>query len=100
MAAITLFVAGAAANLYVRVPPEGSPFKRIARVLRGERAMCPRVPRCCHIKTRATPQPCSRLRAAAADTPTPCARVRCARVPRTARSRVCAPPPAAAGLPL
>lgn len=34
-AAITMFVAGAAANLYVRVPPEGSPFSRIGRVLKG-----------------------------------------------------------------
>jgi hypothetical protein len=36
MAAITMFIVGAAANLYVRVPPEGSPFKRIWRVLSGE----------------------------------------------------------------
>ena len=34
--AIAMFVAGAAANLYVRVPPEGSPFSRIGKVLRGE----------------------------------------------------------------
>ncbi|WIA14658.1 hypothetical protein OEZ85_003160 [Tetradesmus obliquus] len=33
--AIAMFVSGAAANLYVRVPPEGSPFSRIGRVLRG-----------------------------------------------------------------
>lgn len=36
MAAICLFVAGAVANLYTRVPPEGSPFRRIFRVFRGE----------------------------------------------------------------
>jgi hypothetical protein len=36
MAAICLFVAGAVANLYVRVPPEGSPFRRIGRVLSGK----------------------------------------------------------------
>lgn len=36
MAAISLFVAGAVANLYVRVPPEGSPFRRIFRVFSGE----------------------------------------------------------------
>jgi hypothetical protein len=33
-AAILVFVAGAAAGLYVYVPPEGSPLRRIARVLR------------------------------------------------------------------
>jgi peptide/histidine transporter 3/4 len=35
--AIAMFVTGAAANLYVRVPPEGSPFTRIGRVLKGKR---------------------------------------------------------------
>ncbi|KAF6260843.1 POT family-domain-containing protein [Scenedesmus sp. NREL 46B-D3] len=33
--AIAMFVTGAAGNLYVRVPPEGSPFTRIGRVLKG-----------------------------------------------------------------
>jgi peptide/histidine transporter 3/4 len=33
--AIAMFVTGAAANLYARVPPEGSPFTRIGRVLKG-----------------------------------------------------------------
>lgn len=36
MAAISLFVGGAVANLYTRVPPEGSPFRRIFRVFSGE----------------------------------------------------------------
>ncbi|KAF8061421.1 APC8 [Scenedesmus sp. PABB004] len=33
--AILLFIGGGAAGLYTRLPPEGSPFTRIARVLRG-----------------------------------------------------------------
>jgi peptide/histidine transporter 3/4 len=34
--AIAAFIVGAVFKLYVKVPPEGSPFTRIWRVLKGE----------------------------------------------------------------
>lgn len=57
MAAISLFIAGAVANLYVRVPPEGSPFKRIFRVFSGEcepQAELERKPNGCYFRLNFT----------------------------------------------
>lgn len=34
--AIAMFITGAAAGLYTRLPPEGSPLTRVARVIRGK----------------------------------------------------------------
>lgn len=38
--AIAAFIIGAVFKLYVKVPPEGSPFSRIWRVLKGGWTLC------------------------------------------------------------
>lgn len=39
--AIAAFIAGALFKLYVKVPPEGSPFTRIWHVFKGKRGQLP-----------------------------------------------------------